>query len=177
MLRVKWLGINTEGRDFVVGDIHGEFDLVLRAMDMARFDPAVDRLLSVGDLIDRGSGSHRCARFLAQAYVHAVRGNHEDTLIALYDAEEPPPETLAVMAMRNGFGWWLSATDEQRTDVLAAIRKLPIAIEVETERGTVGLVHADVPSGMSWQEFTAALERGDKGVEEIALWGRVRIKG
>ncbi len=104
----KKLARNERGCDFVVGDIHGAFDLVLRAMDKARFDPAVDRLLSVGDLIDRGDGSHRCARFLAQPYVHAVRGNHEDMLLDLYKDGEPVPAVLMFAARSNGFpcGSW-----------------------------------------------------------------------
>ncbi len=67
----------------------------------------MDRLLSVGDLIDRGDGSHRCARFLAQPYVHAVRGNHEDMLLDLYKDGEPVPAVLMFAARSNGFGWWL----------------------------------------------------------------------
>ncbi|GIK44882.1 MAG: hypothetical protein BroJett012_07850 [Betaproteobacteria bacterium] len=39
----KKLARNERGRDFVVGDIHGAFDLVLRAIDKARFDPARDK--------------------------------------------------------------------------------------------------------------------------------------
>jgi len=64
--RVMRLGRNEKGRDFVVGDIHGAFDLVIDAMKAVNFDPEADRLLSVGDLIDRGAGSHRCAAFLTR---------------------------------------------------------------------------------------------------------------
>ncbi|EOV9087845.1 metallophosphoesterase [Pseudomonas aeruginosa] len=60
-------------------------------MREAQFSPTHDRLFVVGDLIDRGPGSHRCARFLAQPYVHAVRGNHEDMLLQLYPEDSPPP--------------------------------------------------------------------------------------
>lgn len=56
---------NLAGRDFVVGDIHGAYDLVIQGMKAARFNPTCDRLFAVGDLIDRGPGSHRAARFLS----------------------------------------------------------------------------------------------------------------
>lgn len=118
---IKYFARNVQGRDFVVGDIHGAFDLVLRAMEQAKFDPAIDRLFSVGDLIDRGNGSHRCVKLLAQPYVHVVRGNHEDMLIDLYKDGEPAHEILMFAARSNGFGWWLSTSDSQRQDILAAI--------------------------------------------------------
>ena len=52
--RVKRFAANTAGRDFAVGDIHGHFTRLQSALDKAGFEPSVDRLFSVGDLIDRG---------------------------------------------------------------------------------------------------------------------------
>ncbi len=48
---------NEDGRDFVVGDIHGEYDQLMEALDHQNFDKDHDRLFSVGDLIDRGPKS------------------------------------------------------------------------------------------------------------------------
>jgi len=163
------------GRDFVVGDIHGAFDLVLRGMDRVRFDPSVDRILSLGDLIDRGPGSHRTARFLAHDWVHAVRGNHEDMLLEAYADGEPHPAVLAFLHGRNGFAWWRDTPDGLKADILAAVRPLPLAIELDTARGSVGLVHADVPAGLSWPAFLARLEAGDEAIAHEALWSRRRV--
>lgn len=176
MQRVLKFKRNEQGRDFVVGDIHGEFGLVLKAMSQAQFDPAVDRLFAVGDLIDRGAGSHRCVKFLAQPYVHAVRGNHEDMLLELYANGEPDPVVVEFMASRNGFGWWLSVPETQRHEILAAIRDLPLALEIETVRGTVGIIHADIPEGMSWDTFLTNIEAGESKTIETCLWGRNRIR-
>lgn len=167
---------NTNGRDFVVGDIHGAFTLLLSAMSSLEFNPKVDRIFSVGDLIDRGEESARVARFLAQPYVHAVRGNHEDMLIQLHaDGNFPEFTTEHWMVQKNGLGWWIDTPMEQKQEILAAIRKLPIVIEVETLRGKVGILHAEVQSGLNWQEFIARIEVGDESVTENALWGRSRI--
>ena len=175
--RVLRFPCNTEGRDFVVGDVHGAFTLVVQGMRQAKFNPAVDRLFAVGDLIDRGDESARVAKFLAQPYVHAVRGNHEDALTALYENGPPDPEVLRVVARWQGMGeWWFHTVDSVRQDILTAISRLPLAIEVETERGTVGLIHADVPKGMSWPQFLAALEVGDSCAINTCLEGRDRIK-
>ena len=176
MTTVKTLAINTAGRDFVVGDIHGAFDLVWRAMEAAHFDPATDRLFSVGDLIDRSPGSRRCAKFLAQPYVYAVRGNHEDMLLDLCADGDPRPEVLRFAARINpGFSWWLDVPETDRRPILEALSALPIAITIETARGTVGIVHADVPEGLSWQDFTARLAAQDEKTWHIALYGRDRI--
>lgn len=175
VVAVEHVSLNGRGRDFIVGDIHGCFDQVLRAMDKMRFDQSVDRLFSVGDLIDRGPGSQRTARFLRHPWVNAVKGNHEAMLLELYADGEPHPAAVEFVASRNGFRWWLETPASVRADILTAIEPLPIAIEIQTPRGAVGLVHADVPKGVTWQEFTVALERGDAQTIQIALWGRDRI--
>ncbi|WP_432263107.1 metallophosphoesterase [Cupriavidus sp. TMH.W2] len=173
---VRRFGRNLRGRDFVIGDVHGAYDLVLMAMQRAGFDKTRDRLFSVGDLVDRGPGSYRCRRFLQQPYVHACRGNHEDMLLQLYANGEPSKEVLDWMVRKNGLGWWLEVDNQERAAILNEIRKLPLAMELETERGKVGFIHADVPDGMSWQDLLLALERGDEKVTQTVLWGRERIR-
>jgi len=173
---VMRLPLNTSGRDFVIGDIHGAYDSVLLAMKEVSFDPARDRLFALGDLIDRGKGSHRVVRFLAQPYVHSIRGNHEDMLLQLYQQGPPPDELLAWAANQNGFGWWLDTTLGDRAAIVDAVRKLPLVIEIPTHRGTVGLVHADIPSGVDWSRFLQLLDAGDERTIETALWGRTRLR-
>jgi serine/threonine protein phosphatase 1 len=166
-------GINTAGRDFVIGDIHGAFDLVVKAMRQARFDPLRDRLFSVGDLIDRGHGSHRVLGFLSQAYVHAVRGNHDHNFSELSIDEI---RTLGRVNW-NGLAWVCDRSDDELLAIQKKLCALPVAIEIETARGLVGLVHAEVPLGMDWSTFTASLSAGDSVVIESALEGRSRIQG
>lgn len=49
-------------------------------------------------------------------------------------------------------------------------------MEIETGRGTVGIIHADVPAGMSWPRFLAEIEAGNEKTIETCLWGRDRIR-
>jgi len=173
---IQYLPLNPKGRDFVIGDVHGAFDTVLTAMKQAAFDPANDRLITVGDLIDRGPGSHRVLQFLSQPYVHSVRGNHEDELLNLY-ASGPPDEDLLRFACRfNGLAWWIDVSKDTRSRILDALSRLPLVIELETSRGTAGFLHADVPRGMQWPTFKSALLSGNPDVERTCLWGRDRIK-
>lgn len=170
--------VNTTGRDFVVGDIHGAYDLLWHAMKRIGFQRQCDRLFCVGDLIDRGPESARVAAFLAQPYVHAVRGNHEDMLLQLHeDGTFPDLSAASWLLKQNGMTWWPDTPRPQKEAILAALRDLPIAIEVDTPRGTVGIVHAEVPAGLSWPEFLRHIERNDSTTRETALWGRDRILG
>ena len=43
--------------DYAIGDIHGCLDKVLRLLEVLRYDPAADRLIFLGDYIDRGPDS------------------------------------------------------------------------------------------------------------------------
>jgi len=102
MTLVKRLPKNVLGRDFVIGDIHGRFQLVDQALLAVDFDRERDRLFSVGDLVDRGPEPLRALEFLAQPWFHAVRGNHEDMFLHLYRRGTPPEMTVVRGVMDNG---------------------------------------------------------------------------
>ncbi len=115
---VRRFSRNMKGRDFVVSDIHGAYDLVLEAMRKVSFDGNVDRLFVGGDMVDRGKGSHRCLRFLQQNYIHAIMGNHEAAFIELYENERPSEEVLRYVCRFNGMGWWLKESEASRDAIL-----------------------------------------------------------
>jgi len=73
--------LNTRGRDFVVGDIHGCFALLDAELAAQGFDPARDRLFSVGDLVDRGEESPAVLDAVHRHQIKAVRGNHEEMIL------------------------------------------------------------------------------------------------
>ena len=80
---VRRFAANLVGRDFVVGDLHGAFDLLDAAMDRVGFDPECDRLFGVGDLVDRGPDSARALDLLRKPYVHSVLGNHDYDFVCM----------------------------------------------------------------------------------------------
>jgi len=75
---------NRQGKDYVIGDLHGCRDLLPPLLDAIHFDPNHDRLFSVGDLIDRGPDSMACLQLLAEPWFYAVQGNHEQMLLEFF---------------------------------------------------------------------------------------------
>lgn len=78
---IKKISANLDGRDFVVGDLHGCFDELGKLLEHVKFDPNQDRLFCTGDLIDRGPKSLDCLSLLSKKWFFSVLGNHEDLLL------------------------------------------------------------------------------------------------
>lgn len=163
---------NADGRDFVVGDLHGEFDRLEELLVEVGFNYKVDRLISVGDLVDRGPDSDQCLEWLARPNFFAVMGNHE--LMAL--AHACGDAMHAVEHVTNGGAWMADMTQDVKMEYANAFARLPLAIELDTAAGPVGIVHADVPAGMSWQHLTRELDGGLRDHANWLLWSRERIK-
>lgn len=173
--RIRRLSPNTRGRDYVVGDIHGHFDALERALSVLGFDIHRDRLLSVGDLIDRGPASARAIDFLEQPWFFAVRGNHEQMMLDAVGGEAVEPAALGLW-YRNGGDWFDGADSAATRPLLAALRDLPHALAVELADGRqIGVVHADVP-GPGWPAAMAAIaDAADDGAAlSHTLWSRQR---
>lgn len=65
-------------RTFVMGDVHGAYKAMIQALGRANFDPAVDQLISLGDIADGWSQTPECVQYLIQLKnLIAIRGNHD----------------------------------------------------------------------------------------------------
>lgn len=159
---------NLTGRDFVVGDVHFKTRELHRGLQALAFDRTVDRLIAVGDLIDRGPGMLDGLKLLGEPWFYTVKGNHEQMLIDAYRANPHLPYSA------HGARWWMSIDEESKPMIIAKLESLPLIIEVETAPGPIGVVHADVPAGLSWADFTSGIDNPQ--FQDIALWGRERIK-
>lgn len=161
---------NTTGRDFAVGDIHGHFTKLQAALDVIGFDPSVDRLFSVGDLVDRGPESAEVLRWLALPWFYAVRGNHED--VAVRHVRIGKVDTGNYV--NNGGAWFLGLERERQVQFADAFEALPLAMEIVTEAGLVGVLHADCPTG-DWANLEAKLAKR-RSARDRAMWSRDRIE-
>lgn len=167
----KFVRRNPRGRDFVVGDIHGHFYALELLLEQLDFDPDSDRVFSVGDMIDRGPESWRVIEFLNRPWFHAIMGNHEKMLL---DAASSAPVSRNWVTF-NGGDWWSGIPDHLHERIRRIIAALPLAMEISTDNGRIGIVHADIPPGMAWQEFVRLLG-SDAEIRELALWSRHRFK-
>ena len=169
--------LNTQGRDFVVGDIHGYFHTLEWLLDRIGFDKSADRLFSVGDLIDRGPESHRAAEFLAYPWFHAIRGNHEQMLC---DSLTPGLRQPAAIELwqNNGGDWFASVEDKDRMALFQALRELPLAMEIALpDGGTAVLAHADLDTP-NWTTGRTQLTDAERreALSRTLLWSRERAK-
>ncbi len=129
---------NTKGRDFFATDIHGHFDLLEEALRLVGFNPTTDRLFLGGDLVDRGPLSRLALEWLSRAYVHCVRGNHEDMCISSAEFG------FSAIHLENGGEWFEPLDQATRDEYASAFLDLPIAIEVEGRSGIrIGMVHGE----------------------------------
>lgn len=169
---------NDEGRDFVVGDIHGEFSLALEALEAADFDGRVDRLFCVGDLIDRGSENDRVLDFLEREGVYAILGNHEEDLAKMARLSELEGARWLDAACREmDMAWWLDVGPKKRQAIVEAFERLPLAFEIQTEAGLVAVVHAEPLPSLGWAYFKTLLEAGEELAVESCLRGREVAEG
>jgi serine/threonine protein phosphatase 1 len=168
---VKRFPLNDLGRDFVVGDVHGMFDQLRLLLAQVRFEPQADRLFSVGDLVDRGPGSREALSWLGLPWFHACRGNHEQFAI-----DSVIPDELSYWVEHNGGGWWLQLSQQERMAFRTAFLSMPLAMEVETATGRVGIVHADIPPALAWEHFLQLLEGGHEEIAVYAIFSRYRAQ-
>lgn len=69
-------------RLFVIGDIHGCLDMLKRLMEKIGWQPEKDRLIFLGDYIDRGQNPKGVVDYIlglrkSSSYVECLVGNHE----------------------------------------------------------------------------------------------------
>ena len=69
---------------YCVSDLHGEYKLFCRLLDLIKFSNS-DELIVCGDIIDKGTEPIRLAKLLfSMSNVHCIIGNHEYEFLKLY---------------------------------------------------------------------------------------------
>ncbi len=174
---IKHFERNTEGHDYVVGDIHGYFTRLKTELGKIEFNPEKDRLFSVGDLVDRGPESELVTEWLSKPWFHAVCGNHDEMAIHHTKAERNPWLSSYI---QNGGAWFIALPKDEQQRIADAFESLPLAMSVDTPRGLVGIVHADMPY-TTWAHLKSWLEtpKTPKELEQIKdflQWSRSRIE-
>ena len=155
--------VNTAGRDFVVGDLHGCVDALRYLLREIEFDPACDRLFSVGDLIDRGSQSEEALALLDKPWFFPVLGNHEEALCLVAEGIMRRSVWQSL-----GGGWADELPDSTLRAYARRLRTLPLVRVVGSEARRFNVLHAEFFGD------DAALDVGVFGAHarQQLLWGR-----
>lgn len=119
----------------MVGDLHGHRSLFERELERLGFDPSCDRVLSVGDLINRGPESIATLSLITQPWFYAVLGNHELMLLnflGYYGSRIHSKKSF----LTAGGEWINDAISRNRKAVLRladGTASLPVAMHVEND--------------------------------------------
>lgn len=133
---------------YVVGDLQGCFNPLMRLMDQLKFDPAFDRIWFAGDLVSRGPQSLQTLRY-AKSLGHSsvsVLGNHDISLIAAAHGVLTPHKSLTKLFNAPDFA-----------ELLEWLTKRPLIHHDEKLKAV--MVHAGIPP--VWNLKTALNCAGD----------------
>lgn len=120
---------------YVVGDIHGCIDELKLLLRKVAFDPDVDQLWSVGDLVGRGLHSKQVLQFvdaLGPAF-RCVLGNHDLHLLSVLCGVKPANPTDNTELIHQG---------PERDYWVAWLRRQPLMLQ-HTEH-KLAMVHAGI---------------------------------
>lgn len=169
---LKHLPENTQGRDFVVGDLHGYYDALMQALDAQQFDVNQDRLLAVGDLIDRGPDSVRCLELVREPWFFSVQGNHERFFLRSLAGDHNASRIL----QENGGGWMQLYSDDELAQLATLIEeKMPLAMEVPWQGRKLGILHAEVPED-DWHALPDSVAALSPRMLEVMVSQRSRLR-
>jgi len=169
---------NTRGRDLVIGDLHGSLSALVNMLHNLNFNPEVDRVISVGDLVDRGPDSLGCLELLREPWFHATLANHEFMMLEAFDGGYSGAYWIP-----NGGSWGASAlsdwqalyhketpvfkTSQQVFDLLPLVREMPFLITINMTSGKkYHVLHAELPPG--YNNLTDADLSSPDRVQELA---------
>lgn len=159
---------NKAGKDYVVGDIHGFFNILEMALDAVDFDIKKDRLFCCGDLVDRGLKSHEVVDWLKKPWFHSVAGNHD----AYYGAKKYNKIKSKLFWFKEDREWFYSLPNSYQEIIINELHNLPVIIEIESENGLIGIVHGGVPEHLNWNQLKKNIQTNNYLKWRSAVWNR-----
>jgi hypothetical protein len=132
---------NTKGNDYVVGDIHGCVTELYQALTEVNFDVTLDRLFSVGDLMDRGPENLEISELVDQPWFHFTKANHDIMALEALSSEQDAAYWLnsgglwAIDVVEN-YGISFTDADLKFANIIEKIKAAPDVISVKKTDGT-----------------------------------------
>lgn len=168
---------NIKGRDFIVGDLHGYTDSLEILMRHVDFNYDVDRLFSVGDLVDRGPNSEKALELLRNPWFYPVMGNHDKMLMCFIEKHlavdlrtiDYRTRLYASAFSSNGGERWLGqhlSDHEQLSEWHRLLEGIPL-VRCVSDSCPFNIVHAELlavnnPEAGKWSQ--------DSMTESSELW-------
>lgn len=144
---------------YIVGDLQGCFDELQLLLEKVSFDPQIDTLYLVGDLVARGDKSLECLRFVKSlgSAAQTVLGNHDLHLLATAYGIKKVKAKDRVDALFNAPDF---------ADLIEWLRHQPLLIDRSQQQGFV-VVHA----GISPEWDLATAKQCAQEVEQVLQCG------
>lgn len=175
MILYQHLDLEDDQELYVVGDLHGCYDLYKKGEHHLGIRET-DVVISLGDLTDRGSQNFRCVlEFTRKQNRYAIRGNHEDMMIR--GMLEGSREYYQCWYQNGGHTVWNEMGEEGVSMLASMLENLPVILTVTHRGKTYGFIHAGYPSvfeHLSLLEIPALNLEGDrlKAFAEAVMWDR-----
>jgi serine/threonine protein phosphatase 1 len=179
------------GRVLVIGDVHGCFSLLDRRLLEMRYDPEKDKLVFLGDLIDRGPENLRAMEIIEAGHLR-IAGNHEDMYFKAFNSKRMDENSYWYYThTRNGGGWMNTEDNAFNREFSKRLMNVPVVLEIRTPAGNkIGCIHAGTKHS-DWRELEKAFDTAtgeallmeDLGIDplsdliETCLWDRSFIGG
>ena len=109
-------------RTIFVGDIHGCFQEFLTLLDKLNYDNRVDRLISLGDLVNKGPESAAVLDYFIENDIEAVKGNHDEWLWRALTGNSPMYKDAEEILRTSQFS---------RDELIAWLEAMPLYIKDE----------------------------------------------
>jgi serine/threonine protein phosphatase 1 len=161
---------NRRGKDFFVGDLHGNYQYLLEKLDDIEFNRVQDRLFAVGDLIDRGRQSLDCLRLINEPWFFSVLGNHEIMLLDVLQSDADALKITRPLHVSNGGEWAVSLSEIEKQECYQLIISLPISRTLRARGKSIGIIHA----GWRWDWSELVFAKSLTPLqEEYSTWSRL----
>jgi bis(5'-nucleosyl)-tetraphosphatase (symmetrical) len=171
---------------YAIGDLQGCYDDFRRLLDGLRFEPARDRVLLTGDLVNRGPGSLAVLRFVRglREAATVVLGNHDLHLLAVAASDARKPrrgdtlEEVLAAPDRDELLDWLARRPLLHTDAALGVTLVHAGLAPEWDVALAARLAREVEAALTAaaREFFAAMYGDEPNRWSATLAGDDRLR-
>ncbi|HAE86478.1 TPA: hypothetical protein DCG86_00475 [Candidatus Marinimicrobia bacterium] len=172
-------------RHLILGDIHGQYDALIRVLKKADYDPNGDCLYCVGDLTDRGPDSAKVLDFCIKHKVLSVRGNHDMWFLDYITRGHAPKIWLSQGGYETLSSWHQESLS--REEVLDYYQNMPYYRELHLGGLSIAVFHGgitpEVPMKdqdtevLTWDRYFWVFEQAPKLPYDRYFLGHTALRG